>query len=44
VDTVIVDGRIVVRDHHVLGVDRTSLEKESTKIAEAVWKTFDGLA
>ncbi|MDO9099284.1 MAG: putative aminohydrolase SsnA [Caldisericota bacterium] len=43
VDTVIVDGRIVVRDHHVLGVDRTSLEKESMKIAKAVWKTFDGL-
>lgn len=41
VDTVVVDGRVVVRDHKVLGIDRENLEKESKKVAKSVWKMFD---
>lgn len=43
VDTVVVDGRVVVRDHKVLGIDRPNLEKESRKVAKSVWEMFDKL-
>jgi putative selenium metabolism protein SsnA len=44
VDTVVVNGNVVVKGHHVLGVDRESLERESRKVAKAVWETFDKLS
>ena len=43
VDTVVVGGSVVVQGHRVLGVDRESLERESRKVAKAVWETFDRL-
>jgi putative selenium metabolism protein SsnA len=43
VDTVVVGGRIAVRNHEVLGVDRKDLERESLKVAKAVWEAFDRL-
>ncbi len=44
VDTVVVNGNVVVKGHQVLGVDRESLERESRKVAKAVWETFDKLS
>jgi len=44
VDTVVVNGKIVVREHRVLAVDRESLERESQKVAKAVWEVFDRLS
>ncbi|MFZ2412914.1 MAG: putative aminohydrolase SsnA [Candidatus Cryosericum sp.] len=43
VDTVVVEGKVVVKDHEVLGVDRKSLERESLKVAKDVWEAFDRL-
>jgi putative selenium metabolism protein SsnA len=43
VDTVVVGGKVVVRDHEVLGVDRKDLERESLKVARDVWEAFDRL-
>jgi putative selenium metabolism protein SsnA len=44
VDTVVVDGKVVVQGHRVLGVDRTMLERESRKVAASVWDTFARLS
>ena len=44
VDTVVVNGKVVVRDHKVLAVDRPTLERESQKVAKAVWEAFDRLS
>ncbi len=44
VDTVVVGGKVVVKKHEVLGVDRKSLERESLKVAKDVWEAFDRLA
>ncbi|HEY9093355.1 MAG TPA: putative aminohydrolase SsnA, partial [Candidatus Cryosericum sp.] len=44
VDTVVVDGKVVVQGHQVLGVDRTLLERESRKVATSVWDTFARLS
>jgi putative selenium metabolism protein SsnA len=44
VDTVVVNGNIVVKGHQVPGVDRESLERESRKVAKAVWEAFDQLS
>lgn len=44
VDTVVVDGRVVVQGHHVLGVDRSTLERESRKVAASVWDAFARLS
>ncbi len=43
VDTVIVQGKVVVRNHEVVGVDRKDLERESQRIAKDVWEAFDRL-
>lgn len=43
VDTVVVDGRVVVKNHQVLAVDREFLERESQKVAKGVWEAFDRL-
>lgn len=43
VDTVVVEGKVVVKDHEVLEVDRKSLERESLKVAKDVWEAFDRL-
>jgi len=43
VDTVVVAGKVVVKDHEVLEVDRKSLERESLKVAKDVWEAFDRL-
>lgn len=44
VDTVVVDGRVVVQGHRVLSVDRTILERESRKVATSVWDAFSRLS
>lgn len=44
VDTVVVQGKVAVRGHEVLGVDRKNLERESLKVAKSVWEAFDRLA
>ena len=44
VDTVVVNGNVVVKGHRVLAVDRENLERESQKVAKAVWKAFDRLS
>jgi putative selenium metabolism protein SsnA len=44
VDTVVVDGRVVVQGHHVLGTDRSALERESRKVAASVWDAFARLS
>lgn len=44
VDTVVVDGSVAVKGHRVLGVDREGLERESRKVAKAVWEAFDRLS
>jgi len=44
VDTVVVNGSVAVRGHQVVGVDRQSLERESQKVAKAVWEAFDRLS
>lgn len=44
VDTVVVNGKIVVREHRVVTVDRESLERESIKVAKAVWEAFERLS
>lgn len=44
VDTVIVNGNVVVKGHRVVGVDREDLERESQKVAKAVWEAFDRLS
>jgi len=43
VDTVVVNGSVAVRGHRVQGVDGQSLERESRKVAKAVWEAFDRL-
>ena len=43
VDTVIVQGKVVVKSHEVVGVDRKDLERESLKVAKSVWEAFDRL-
>lgn len=43
VDTVIVNGNVVVRHHRVLGIDTVGLERESKKVAMRVWKEFNRL-
>ncbi|MHB8071428.1 MAG: putative aminohydrolase SsnA [Candidatus Cryosericum sp.] len=43
VDTVVVGGKVAVRNHEVLGVDRKDLERESLKVAKDVWEAFDRL-
>jgi hypothetical protein len=44
VDTVVVNGNITVEGHRVLAVDRENLERESRKVAKAVWEAFDRLS
>ena len=44
VDTVVVNGNIAVRGHQVMAVDRENLERESQKVAKAVWEAFDRLS
>ena len=44
VDTVVVNGNVVVKGHQVLAVDREALERESQKVAKAVWEAFDRLS
>jgi hypothetical protein len=44
VDTVVVNGNVVVKGHRVLGVDRKDLERESQKVAKAVWEAFERLS
>jgi hypothetical protein len=44
VDTVVVNGSVAVKGHRVLGVDREGLERESRKVAKAVWEAFDRLS
>jgi putative selenium metabolism protein SsnA len=44
VDTVVVNGNIVVKGHRVVAVDREGLERESQKVAKAVWEAFDRLS
>ncbi len=44
VDTVVVNGNIAVRGHRVIAVDRENLERESQKVAKAVWEAFDRLS
>ncbi|RIE06142.1 putative aminohydrolase SsnA [Candidatus Cryosericum terrychapinii] len=44
VDTVVVNGNVAVKGHRVLAVDREDLERESRKVAEAVWEAFDRLS
>ena len=44
VDTVVVNGNVAVKGHQVLAVDREALERESQKVAKAVWKAFDRLS
>jgi putative selenium metabolism protein SsnA len=43
VDTVVVNGNIAVKGHRVIAVDRENLERESQKVAKAVWEAFDRL-
>ena len=44
VDTVVVNGNVVVKGHRVLAVNREDLERESQKVAKAVWESFDRLS
>jgi cytosine/adenosine deaminase-related metal-dependent hydrolase len=44
VDTVVVNGNVAVKGHRVLAVDRKVLERESRKVAKAVWEAFDRLS
>jgi putative selenium metabolism protein SsnA len=44
VDTVVVNGNIAVKGHRVVAVDRENLERESQKVAKAVWEAFDRLS
>jgi putative selenium metabolism protein SsnA len=44
VDTVVVNGSVVVKGHRVLAVNREDLERESQKVAKAVWEAFDRLS
>lgn len=44
VDTVVVNGKVVVRGHKVLAIDGPTLEKESQKVAKAVWEAFERLS
>ncbi|MCX6085224.1 MAG: putative aminohydrolase SsnA [Caldiserica bacterium] len=44
VDTVVVNGKVVVKGHQVLAVNREDLERESQKVAKAVWEAFDRLS
>lgn len=44
IETVVVGGNVVVKEHQVVAVDRKDLERESQKVAKAVWETFDRLS
>jgi putative selenium metabolism protein SsnA len=44
VDTVVVNGNIAVKGHRVVAVDKENLERESQKVAKAVWEAFDRLS